>query len=123
MNGRRLLGHRSSILILHGETFLRTDLDTEVTYAAFETIDLPLLAVFGYHNSIRGAAPAAQSAEDALVDIHVNVSPGQRHELPFLFWIHQRCGSAEQVLGHGFGHREYSHFLPWSPFCAADAGI
>ncbi len=110
-------------MLLHGETLFRADLNTEVAGAASETIDLPFFAILGDGDGIGRAAPAAHAAEDTLMDVHFNSAPGNRGKTPLLFRIHERCGSAEQVLGHGFGHGEQSHFLDLLPFCAADAGI
>ena len=106
IDGCCLIGYGGSILIFHGETFFRTDLNAEIADAALETIDLPFFAVLGDRNGIRWAAPAAHSAEDARVDIHLHVSPRQRREPALLFWIHERSRAAEQVLGDGFGHRK-----------------
>ena len=111
------------ILILHGETLYRTYLNTQITGAAFEAIDLPFFAIFGDLDGVGRAAPAAHPAENALIDIHFNSAPGNRGKSPLLFRVHQRCGSAEQVLGYGFGHCKQSHFLDLLPFCATDAGV
>ena len=110
-------------MISHEEAFFRTDLNTEVTDAAFEAVDLPFLAILGDRNGIGRAAPAAHSAEDTLVDINFNSAPGNWGIRPLPLRVHERCRPPEQVLGHGFRHRKESHVLRLSPFCAADAGV
>jgi len=115
--------NRWGILILHGEGLYWTDLHTEVAGAAFEAVNLPFLAILGDNNGIGRAAPAAHPAEDALMDIVFNSAPGNRGINPLLFRVHERCGSAEQVLSHGFGHRKKFHFVALLPLRAADTGV
>ena len=112
-----------SILILHGEALYWANLHTKIAGAAFEAIDLPFPAVLGDLDGISRAAPAAHSAENTLIDINFNSAPGNRSKTPLLFRVHERCGSAEQVLGHGFGHCKQSHFLGLLPLCTADARV
>ena len=110
-------------MILHGETLYRTDLNAEVTGTAFEAVDPPFPAVLGDRDGIRRTAPVAHSTEDALINIHFNSAPGNWGISALPLRVHERCGSAEQVLGHGLGHRKESHFLRLLPFCTTDAGV
>ena len=100
-------------MIFHREGLYRTDLHTEVAGAAFEPVDLPFFAILGDLNGIGRATSAAHSAEDALIDIIFNSAPGNRGKTALLFRVHERRGSAEQVFGHGFGHRKQSHLVPF----------
>ncbi|MCX5905408.1 MAG: hypothetical protein NTV89_18495, partial [Proteobacteria bacterium] len=66
------IGHGGEVVILHGETFFRTDFNTKIAGAAFETVYLPLFIILGDHNRMGRTPSAAQAAENTIVNSDFN---------------------------------------------------
>ena len=96
------VGHGREVVILHGETLFRTDFNTEIAGTAFETVYLLFFIVLGDHNRMGRAPPAAQAAENTIVNSNFNSAPGNGGIHPLALRIHKRCRPADQVPQHGF---------------------
>jgi hypothetical protein len=98
------LGHGREILIHHGEALFRTYLNTEITGTAFKPVNLPFFGTLGDNNGMGWAAPAAQAAENAVINGNFNPASGNLRINPFPHRVHERRRPADQVPQYGFCH-------------------
>jgi hypothetical protein len=96
------LCHGREILIVHGETLFGADINTKIAGAAFKAVNLPFFGKLGDNNGIGWAAPAAQAAENAVVNRNFNSAPGNGGIHSLALRIHKRRRPGEQVPQHGF---------------------
>jgi len=123
MNSRLSLGNRPRIVIMRRETLCRANLDTMITDAALEAVNLPVLVLLADNNGIGRAPFAAHAAKYAFMYVVFNFSPGNRSVFPLYFGIHTGGRPLDQVHGYCFRHGEYFHFDDSSPFRATDTRV
>jgi hypothetical protein len=96
-------------MILHGEALFGADLNTQIAGAAFQTIYLPFFGIFGDGNGMGWTAPAAQAAENAVVNGNFNSASGNLCINPLPHRVHECRRPSDQILHQSFCHAKQFH--------------